>query len=145
MNSLYGLYLRGKVVLVTGGTGSFGTTFAKTLLCEYEPAALRIYSRDELKQYNLQRALGGDERVRFLIGDIRDAERLRLAMQGVDVVIHAAALKQVPACEYNPFEAVKTNINGGPAHAGAIHRQGRQSGEPVRGHQARRREDHHPG
>jgi UDP-N-acetylglucosamine 4,6-dehydratase len=112
MNSLYGLYLRGKVVLVTGGTGSFGTTFAKTLLCEYEPAALRIYSRDELKQYNLQRALGGDERVRFLIGDIRDAERLRLAMQGVDVVIHAAALKQVPACEYNPFEAVKTNING---------------------------------
>jgi UDP-N-acetylglucosamine 4,6-dehydratase/5-epimerase len=105
-------YLQGKVVLVTGGTGSFGTAFVKTLLAEHDPAAVRIYSRDELKQYNLQRTLDGDERLRCLIGDVRDAERLRLAMNGVDVVIHAAALKQVPVCEYNPFEAVKTNING---------------------------------
>jgi UDP-N-acetylglucosamine 4,6-dehydratase len=106
------LHLEGKVVLVTGGTGSFGTAFLKTLLRDHEPAAVRIYSRDELKQYNLARAVAGDERVRFLIGDVRDAERLRMAMNGVDVAIHAAALKQVPACEYNPFEAVKTNILG---------------------------------
>jgi UDP-N-acetylglucosamine 4,6-dehydratase/5-epimerase len=105
-------HLRHKIVLVTGGTGSFGTAFVKTLLAEHEPAAVRIYSRDELKQYNLQLALQGDERLRCLIGDVRDGERLRLAMRGVDVVIHAAALKQVPVCEYNPFEAVKTNING---------------------------------
>jgi UDP-N-acetylglucosamine 4,6-dehydratase/5-epimerase len=105
-------YLQGKVVLVTGGTGSFGTTFVSTLLAEHDPAAVRIYSRDELKQYNLQRALQGDERLRCLIGDVRDGERLRMAMNGVDVVVHAAALKQVPVCEYNPFEAVKTNING---------------------------------
>jgi UDP-N-acetylglucosamine 4,6-dehydratase/5-epimerase len=82
------------------------------LLAEHDPAAVRIYSRDELKQYDLQRSIGADERVRFLIGDVRDGKRLELAMRGVDVVIHAAALKQVPACEYNPFEAVKTNIHG---------------------------------
>jgi UDP-N-acetylglucosamine 4,6-dehydratase/5-epimerase len=105
-------HLHNKVVLITGGTGSFGTAFLKTLLAEHEPAAVRIYSRDELKQYNLQRAVATDERVRFLIGDVRDAKRLEMAMRGVDVVIHAAALKQVPACEYNPFEAVKTNIHG---------------------------------
>jgi UDP-N-acetylglucosamine 4,6-dehydratase/5-epimerase len=112
MSSSPSPYLHGKVILVTGGTGSFGTTFVRTVLAEHDPAAVRIYSRDELKQYNLQRGLGGDERLRCLIGDVRDAERLRMAMQGVDVVIHAAALKQVPVCEYNPFEAVKTNING---------------------------------
>jgi UDP-N-acetylglucosamine 4,6-dehydratase/5-epimerase len=105
-------YLQDKVILITGGTGSFGTAFLKTLLAEHEPAAVRIYSRDELKQYNLQRAVEGDGRARFLIGDVRDAKRLEMAMRGVDVVIHAAALKQVPACEYNPFEAVKTNIHG---------------------------------
>ena len=105
-------HLQHKTVLVTGGTGSFGTAFLRGLLADHEPAAVRIYSRDELKQYNLQRAIGGDTRVRFLIGDVRDAERLRVAMRGVDVVIHAAALKQVPVCEYNPFEAVKTNILG---------------------------------
>jgi UDP-N-acetylglucosamine 4,6-dehydratase len=104
--------LQGKVILITGGTGSFGTRFLKTVLSEHDPAAVRIYSRDELKQYNLQRELDGDGRVRFLIGDVRDGERLKTAMRGVDVVIHAAALKQVPACEYNPFEAVKTNIHG---------------------------------
>lgn len=112
MSSSPSPHLQGKVVLVTGGTGSFGTTFVKTVLADHEPAAVRVYSRDELKQYNLQRALGSDERLRCLIGDVRDAERLRLAMREVDVVIHAAALKQVPVCEYNPFEAVKTNING---------------------------------
>jgi UDP-N-acetylglucosamine 4,6-dehydratase len=112
MSPLPSPYLQGKTILITGGTGSFGTTFARTLLAEHDPAAVRIYSRDELKQYNLQRSLGDDERLRCLIGDVRDAERLRMAMHGVDVVVHAAALKQVPACEYNPFEAVKTNING---------------------------------
>jgi UDP-N-acetylglucosamine 4,6-dehydratase len=104
--------IQGKVILVTGGTGSFGTRFLKTVLSAHDPAAVRIYSRDELKQYNLQRELDGDERVRFLIGDVRDVERLKMAMRGVDIVIHAAALKQVPACEYNPFEAVQTNIHG---------------------------------
>jgi UDP-N-acetylglucosamine 4,6-dehydratase len=105
-------YLQGKIVLVTGGTGSFGTAFLRTLLDAHDPAAVRVYSRDELKQYNLQRAVDADPRVRFLIGDVRDAKRLEMALRGVDVVIHAAALKQVPACEYNPFEAVKTNIHG---------------------------------
>jgi UDP-N-acetylglucosamine 4,6-dehydratase len=105
-------HLHAKVILVTGGTGSFGTAFVKHLLEAHDPASVRVYSRDELKQYNLQRALVGDERMRFLIGDVRDVKRLEMAMRGVDVVIHAAALKQVPACEYNPFEAVKTNING---------------------------------
>ncbi len=112
MSSRPSPYLQDKIVLITGGTGSFGTAFVKRLLAEHEPTAVRVYSRDELKQYNLQRATGGDERLRCLIGDIRDAERLRYATRDVDVVIHAAALKQVPACEYNPFEAVKTNING---------------------------------
>ncbi|HEV3320917.1 MAG TPA: UDP-N-acetylglucosamine 4,6-dehydratase (inverting) [Solirubrobacteraceae bacterium] len=112
MSPLPSPHLEGKVILVTGGTGSFGTTFVRTVLAEHDPAAIRVYSRDELKQYNLQRSLGGDGRLGCLIGDVRDAERLRMAMHGVDVVIHAAALKQVPVCEYNPFEAVKTNING---------------------------------
>jgi len=121
MSCLPSPYLQGKVVLVTGGTGSFGTAFVKTVLAEHDPAAVRIYSRDELKQYNLQLALQGDERLRCLIGDVRDRDRLRLAMRGVDVVIHAAALKQVPVCEYNPFEAVKTNVNGAEnVVAGAI-------------------------
>lgn len=100
------------MILITGGTGSFGTRFLKTVLSDHDVAAVRIYSRDELKQYNLQRELDGDGRVRFLIGDVRDVERLKMAMRGVDIVIHAAALKQVPACEYNPFEAVQTNIHG---------------------------------
>lgn len=103
--------LQGKVVLVTGGTGSFGTQFVRTLLAEYEPAAVRIYSRDELKQYEMSQQFQ-DSRLRYFIGDVRDAGRLRLAAHGVDVIVHAAALKQVPACEYNPFEAVKTNVIG---------------------------------
>jgi UDP-N-acetylglucosamine 4,6-dehydratase len=104
--------LRGKVVLVTGGTGSFGKTFIRTVLDAHDPAAVRVYSRDELKQYELARELEDDPRLRFLIGDVRSRERLAMAMRGVDVVIHAAALKQVPVCEYNPFEAVQTNVHG---------------------------------
>src|SRR5215211_8349740 len=103
--------LQGKVVLITGGTGSFGTAFIRTVLEEHEPAAIRIYSRDELKQSELSQRFN-DSRLRFLIGDVRDAGRLRLATRGVDVIVHAAALKQVPACEYNPFEAVQTNVIG---------------------------------
>jgi UDP-N-acetylglucosamine 4,6-dehydratase len=101
----------GKVVLLTGGTGSFGTVFARALLDHHNPAAVRIFSRDELKQYELD-SRWQDPRLRFLIGDIRDRERLSRAMRGVDVVVHAAALKQVPICEYNPFEAVQTNVIG---------------------------------
>ncbi len=101
----------GKVVLVTGGTGSFGQKFTEVLLRDYNPKALRIFSRDELKQAQMQ-AQFPDERLRFLIGDVRDRERLYRAMNGVQVVIHAAALKQVPAAEYNPLEAVKTNVLG---------------------------------
>src|SRR4051794_10145570 len=101
---------RGKVVLVTGATGSFGTKFLQHLLENHDPSAIRAYSRDELKQYDLQRRLSNDSRLRFLLGDVRDLARLRMAMRGVDIVVHAAALKQVPACEYNPFEAVQTNV-----------------------------------
>ncbi len=103
--------LKNKVILITGGTGSFGKACVKKILDEHDPKAIRIYSRDELKQWEMQREFNSDK-LRFLIGDVRDAERLTRACEGVDVVIHAAALKQVPACEYNPMEAVKTNING---------------------------------
>ena len=103
--------IKDKVVLVTGGTGSFGTAFARAVLAEHEPAAVRIYSRDELKQSELAQELD-DGRLRFLLGDVRSLERLEMALRGVDVVVHAAALKQVPACEYNPFEAVQTNVVG---------------------------------
>ena len=103
--------LKGKTVLVTGGTGSFGKRFVDHLLRDHEPATVRIYSRDELKQHELRQAVS-DERLRFLIGDVRDLSRLRMAVRGVDVIVHAAALKQVPACEYNPFEAVQTNVVG---------------------------------
>jgi len=104
--------LQGKTVLVTGGTGSFGTAFVKELLANHDPAAIRVYSRDELKQHELERKLGGDGRLRYLLGDVRDVNRLKQATRGVDVIVHAAALKQVVACEYNPFEAVQTNIIG---------------------------------
>jgi len=103
--------LDGKVVLVTGGTGSFGNRFTQVVLKDYNLAALRILSRDELKQQQMAQRFK-DKRLRFLIGDVRDRERLYRAMNGVDIVIHAAALKQVPAAEYNPMEAVKTNVNG---------------------------------
>jgi UDP-N-acetylglucosamine 4,6-dehydratase len=99
-------------ILITGGTGSFGKKFTKTMLGEYHPRKLIIYSRDELKQHEM-RASGFDHpTLRYFIGDVRDGQRLRRAMHEVDIVVHAAALKQVPACEYNPLEAVKTNING---------------------------------
>jgi UDP-N-acetylglucosamine 4,6-dehydratase/5-epimerase len=104
-----------KTLLITGGTGSFGKKFTKIVLEEYNPKSIRIYSRGELKQHNMRvefNQFKGNENLRFFIGDVRDKDRLYRAMNGVDIVIHAAALKQVPACEYNPIEAVKTNING---------------------------------
>jgi UDP-N-acetylglucosamine 4,6-dehydratase len=104
--------IKGKVILVTGGTGSFGNAFVARLLDQHEPAVIRIYSRDELKQYDMQRKFDNDPRLRFLLGDVRDVDRLKRATNDVDLLVHAAALKQVPACEYNPFEAVQTNING---------------------------------
>jgi UDP-N-acetylglucosamine 4,6-dehydratase len=105
------LDLEGKVVLVTGGTGSFGTALIEKIIDQHAPAAVRVYSRDELKQWEMQQRLD-DGRLRFLIGDVRDRSRLRQALEGVDVLVHAAALKQVPVCEYNPFEAVQTNVIG---------------------------------
>lgn len=103
--------LRNKVVLITGGTGSFGRAMVQFLLKEAKPKRIRIFSRDELKQYEMSQQIQSDK-LRFFIGDVRDRDRLRRACQDVDVVFHAAALKQVPACEYNPFEAVQTNIIG---------------------------------
>jgi UDP-N-acetylglucosamine 4,6-dehydratase/5-epimerase len=101
----------GKTILITGGTGSFGKKFITRLLADYAPRKLIVYSRDELKQFEMGQTWNGPY-MRYFIGDVRDGERLREAMDGVDYVIHAAALKQVPAAEYNPFEAVKTNIHG---------------------------------
>jgi len=101
-----------KVVLVTGGTGSFGKKFIDIMLNEYHPAKLIVFSRDEQKQYEMRTGGFDHPSLRYFLGDIRDTQRLRRAFEGVDFVIHAAALKQVPACEYNPMEAVKTNILG---------------------------------
>ncbi|MDA8034128.1 MAG: UDP-N-acetylglucosamine 4,6-dehydratase (inverting) [Actinomycetota bacterium] len=101
----------GKTILVTGGTGSFGTAFISRILSNYPDTVVRLFSRDELKQSEA-RARFGSERVRYLIGDVRDRARLTRAAQGASYVIHAAAMKQVPACEYNPFEAVSTNVIG---------------------------------
>ena len=103
--------LEGTTILITGGTGSFGQHCARVLLEQHRPAKVIIFSRDELKQYEMARRLP-DPRIRFFLGDVRDHLRLHRAFQGVDVVIHAAALKQVPAAEYNPIEAIRTNING---------------------------------
>jgi UDP-N-acetylglucosamine 4,6-dehydratase/5-epimerase len=101
-----------KVILVTGGTGSFGKKFVEIILNEYRPAKVIVFSRDELKQHEMQVSGFDQPNLRYFIGDVRDQQRLRRAMNGVDIVIHAAALKQVPACEYNPMEAIKTNILG---------------------------------
>jgi len=105
-----------KTILITGGTGSFGKTFIDIVLKEYNPKKIIIYSRDELKQFEMQEKwpiCDTTPMIRYFIGDVRDLDRLTMAMEGVDIVIHAAALKQVPTAEYNPFEAVKTNILGG--------------------------------
>lgn len=102
--------LKDQVILVTGGTGSFGKKFVKKAL-EMDAKKIIVFSRDELKQYEMRQEYS-DSRMRFFIGDVRDKERLQLAFDGVDIVIHAAAMKHVDACEYNPFEAVKTNIHG---------------------------------
>ena len=101
-----------KVILVTGGTGSFGKEFVEIMLNEYHPAKLIIFSRDELKQHEMRTGGFDHPSLRYFIGDVRDVDRLRRAMHGVHIVVHAAALKQVPACEYNPMEAIKTNILG---------------------------------
>lgn len=104
--------LQGSSILVTGGTGSFGQAFIRTLLDEHDPARVVVFSRDELKQYDMRTSFGDDQRLRFFLGDIRDRERLAMALRGVDYVVHAAALKQVDTAEYNPMEFVKTNILG---------------------------------
>lgn len=99
-------------ILLTGGTGSFGQAFVAKRLASDSRCTIRVFSRDELKQYEMARTFKNDPRLRFFIGDVRDAQRLQRAMYGVDLVIHAAALKHVPICEFNPAEAVKTNIDG---------------------------------
>ena len=104
--------LSDSTILITGGTGSFGTRFVPMTLAKYNPKKLIIFSRDEMKQWEMARLFDGDDRVRFLIGDVRDKERLFRALDGVDYVVHAAATKIVPTAEYNPFECIKTNING---------------------------------
>lgn len=105
--------LNDKTILITGGTGSFGNAFTEYVLTHYNPKKIIIYSRDEFKQFHMANKFKKyEDKLRFFIGDVRDGERLRRAFDGVDYVVHAAALKQVPACEYNPMEAVKTNING---------------------------------
>ena len=112
------LDLDGKVILITGGTGSFGRRFIETVLTRYTLRKVIVYSRDELKQSEMQQELRERfdteqmSRMRFFLGDVRDRSRLTLALRGVDIVIHAAALKQVPAAEYNPSECIQTNIIG---------------------------------
>ena len=107
------MILDDKTILITGGTGSFGRCFARHALTHYNPKKIIIYSRDEFKQWVMANDFAEyKDRLRFFIGDVRDYERMKRAFEGVDYVIHAAALKQVPACEYNPNEAIKTNVNG---------------------------------
>lgn len=104
--------LNNSSILITGGTGSFGHTFVPLTLAKYNPRRLVIYSRDEMKQWEMAKLFGNDDRVRFFIGDVRDKERLSRALKGIDFVVHAAATKIVPTAEYNPFECVKTNVLG---------------------------------
>jgi UDP-N-acetylglucosamine 4,6-dehydratase len=103
--------LNDKSVLITGGTGSFGRQYVRTILARFKPKRVVIYSRDELKQFEMQQEFGTPQ-MRYFIGDVRDLSRLQQAMRGIDFVIHAAALKQVPAAEYNPMECIKTNVHG---------------------------------
>jgi UDP-N-acetylglucosamine 4,6-dehydratase (inverting) len=108
--------LNNSTIFITGGTGSFGKKFIRTIFERYEPKKVIVYSRDELKQFEMQESANFkpyNDKIRYFIGDVRDLERLKRAMEDVDVLIHSAALKQVPAAEYNPFEAVKTNVIGG--------------------------------
>lgn len=104
--------LKNKTILITGGTGSFGHAFVPMTLQKYDPKKLIIFSRDEMKQWEMAKLFGNDNRVRFFIGDVKDRTRLYRALDGVDHVVHAAATKIVPTAEYNPFECIKTNING---------------------------------
>jgi UDP-N-acetylglucosamine 4,6-dehydratase len=106
------MMLKGKVILITGGTGSFGQKFTEIVLREHDPKTVRIFSRGELLQQEMRFKFDGEARLRYFIGDVRDKGRVYRAMNGVDIVVHAAALKQVPTCEYNPIEAVRTNIDG---------------------------------
>jgi UDP-N-acetylglucosamine 4,6-dehydratase len=103
---------KNSTILVTGGTGSFGNAFIPMTLAKYSPKKIIIFSRDEMKQWNMAKQFNDDSRVRFFVGDVRDKDRLYRALDGVDYVIHAAATKIVPTAEYNPFECIKTNING---------------------------------
>ena len=110
------MIINNKTILITGGTGSFGKKLVEVLIKKHNPNKIIIFSRDELKQYEMQQTwpvTAEKPLMRYFIGDVRDLDRLKLAMRGVDIVVHAAALKQVPTAEYNPFEAVKTNIIGG--------------------------------
>ena len=104
--------LQDKSILITGGTGSFGNAFVPMTLAKYNPKKIIIFSRDEMKQWDMAKLFENDKRVRFFIGDVRDKDRLYRALDGVDYVVHAAATKIVPTAEYNPFECIKTNING---------------------------------
>jgi UDP-N-acetylglucosamine 4,6-dehydratase len=104
--------LNNSSILITGGTGSFGHTFVPMTLARYNPRRMVIYSRDEMKQWEMAKLYGNDDRVRFFIGDVRDKDRLSRALKGIDYVVHAAATKIVPTAEYNPFECVKTNVIG---------------------------------
>ena len=112
MTARSGFDWSGSCVMVTGGTGSFGNKFVEIMLQKYQPKRLVIFSRDELKQSEMMARFGHDDKLRFFLGDVRDRDRLERAMHGVDVVFHAAALKQIPFCEYNPFEAIQTNVMG---------------------------------
>ena len=105
-------FLNGKSILITGGTGSFGHTFVPMTLARHNPSRLIIFSRDEMKQWEMAKLFEGDNRVRFFIGDVRDKDRLHRALDGIEYVVHAAATKIVPTAEYNPFECIKTNIDG---------------------------------
>ena len=101
-----------KTILVTGGTGSFGQKFVRHILDNYKPKKIIVFSRDELKQFEMAQKFLNENRIRFFLGDVRDYQRLLRAFDGVDIVVHAAALKQVPAAEYNPIECIKTNVYG---------------------------------